>query len=268
MSSRKNPLVLDNFMFQKELQNLGLTKTQSSILDCLLERGESKASDIAKNVRHPRGVVYKAIEELISLELVEKLDKKKQIARFRAVHPKNIEKVIESKERELAQNKKIFEEILPTLSSSYNLTLNKPGIRFYEGQEGLEKVLYDTLKSKTEVYLLLNRDEMVKEDVFEEINKEYKARRIRAGVKKKIIRAGEKPELTFGTRDDRYEAVTEIKYLPKSITPFKAEIHIYDGKISFLIMEKGKIIGILIEDKHIYELNKFWFETMWDLAKS
>jgi HTH-type transcriptional regulator, sugar sensing transcriptional regulator len=255
-------------MFQKELQNLGLTKTQSAVLDCLLERGEAKAKDIAKDVRHPRGVVYKAIEELIALELVEKMEKEKQIARFRAVHPRNLEKVLESKERELAQNKNIFEELLPQLASSYNLTLNKPGVRFYEGQEGLEKVLYDTLKSKTEVYLLLNRDEMAKEDVFNEINKEYKAKRIRAGVKKKIIRVGYKPELTFGTRDDRYETVTEIKYLPKSITPFKAEIHIYDGKISFLIMEKGKIIGILIEDKNIYELNKFWFETLWELAKS
>ncbi|MFA6918427.1 MAG: helix-turn-helix domain-containing protein, partial [Candidatus Gracilibacteria bacterium] len=157
-------------MFQKELQNLGLTKTQSAVLDYLFEHGESKVQDITSNIKHPRGVVYKALEELIALELVEKLEKEKQIARFRAVHPRNLEKVLEAKERELAQNKKIFEDLLPQLASSYNLTLNKPGVKFYEGEEGLEKVLYDTLTSKTEVYLMFNREAMTAEPAFKEIN--------------------------------------------------------------------------------------------------
>ncbi|MDQ1284233.1 MAG: TrmB protein [Patescibacteria group bacterium] len=255
-------------MFSKELQNLGLTKTQSAVLDHLFEHGESKACDIAKDVKHPRGVVYKAIDELIALELVEKQEKAKQIARFRAVHPRNLEKVLEAKERELSKNKKIFDDLLPQLASSYNLTLNKPGVKFYEGEEGLEKVLYDTLNSKTEVYLMFNREAMSQEPAFEEINDEYKRRRIRSGIKKKIIRIGKKPELTFGTADAKYDAVTEIKYLENTSFPFKTNIHIYDGKISFLIMEKGKIIAILIEDKNIYELNKFWFETLWKLAKN
>ncbi|OGI29599.1 MAG: hypothetical protein A2288_00180 [Candidatus Moranbacteria bacterium RIFOXYA12_FULL_44_15] len=255
-------------MFEKELQNLGLTKTQSSVLDYLFEHGEAKASDIAKVVRHPRGVVYKAIEELIALKLVEKMEKEKQIARFRAVHPRNLESVLEAKERELTQNKKIFEDLLPQLASSYNLTLNKPGVKFYEGEEGLEKVLYDTLTSKTEVYLMFNRDAMSQEPAFKEINEEYKKRRLRANVKKKIIRIGAQPELTFGTADDKYDSITEIKYLEKNAAPFKTNIHIYDGKISFLIMDKGKIIAILIEDRNIFEINKFWFETLWELAKS
>lgn len=254
-------------MFQPQLQNLGLTKTQSAVLDWLFENGEAKASAIARDIRHPRGVVYKALDELLELELVEKKDKENQVSLFRAVHPRNLEKIIEAKERRLAENKKIFEGLLPQLASSYNLTLNKPGVRFYEGQEGLEKVLYDTLTSKTDVYLLLNRDEMAKEDIFKDINEEYKARRIKAGIQKKIIRVGQKPEMVFGTKDDKYDTITEIKYLPPSAVPWKAEIHIYDGKISFLIMEKGKVIGILVEDKNIYELNKFWFETLWNASK-
>ena len=254
-------------MFSNELQNLGLTKTQAGVLDYLFEHGEAKAGDIAKNVSHPRGVVYKTLEELLALELVEKLEKENQIARFRAAHPQNIEQVLEEKEKKLDQNKKAWQELLPQLVSSYNLTLNKPGIKFYEGEEGLEKVLYDTLTSKTEVYLFFNREAMAEEDNFDEINKEYKKRRIKAGVRKKIIRVGKKPELTFGVADDKYDALTEIRYLEKVTYPFKANIHVYDGKISYLIMEKGKVIGILVQDKNIYELNKSWFEMMWDIAK-
>jgi sugar-specific transcriptional regulator TrmB len=254
-------------MFSNQLQNLGLTKTQAAVLDHLFEHGEAKASDIAKEIKHPRGVVYKTLEELIALELAEKLEKKNQIARFRAAHPQNIEAVLDEKEKRLNQNKKDWQELLPRLVSSYNLTLNEPGLKFYEGEEGLEKVLYDTLTSKTDVYLFFNREAMAKEDIFEEINKEYKNRRIKAGVKKKIIRVGKKPELTFGTSDDKYDALTEIRYLEKETFPFKTNIHVYDGKISYLIMEKGKGVGILVQDKNIYELNKAWFEILWDIAK-
>jgi len=255
-------------MFSEQLSKFGLTKTQSNVLDHLLEHGEAKARDIGRAISHPRGVVYKALEELLAMELIEKTEKPNQIARFRATHPQNIEKVLEKKEREMSQNKKNFEEILPSLVSNYNLTLNKPGVRFYEGEEGLEKVLYDTLKSKTEVYLLFNREAMEKENTFKEINDEYKKRRMHAGIMKKIIRVGQKPEMTFGTKDEKYDAITEIKYLLKTSFPFKTNIHIYDGKISFLVMDQGKIIGILIEDKNIYELNKFWFETLWEIAEA
>ena len=255
-------------MYEQNFQNLGLTKTQSAVLNYLFDHGKTKASIIAKNVKHPRGVVYKALNELIEIDLIEKEDDINQISRFSAKHPKELEKIIERKERKLSENRKIFEEMLPGLVSSYNIMLNKPGVKFYEGKEGLEKVLYDTLTSKTEIYLMHNRNELGKEENFSEINEEYKRHRTRAKIKKKIIRIGEKSDLgmTFGTKDDHYDAITEIKYLKNTSSTFKANIHIYDNKISFFIINKRKIIGILIEDKNIFELNKFWFETLWKSA--
>jgi len=255
-------------MLKNQLQNFGLTKTQSAVFGFLLENGEKKASEIAKGIAQPRGAVYKSLDELLALELVSKTEKDKEVARFRVEHPRKLETILENQIKKAEQNKKTFEDVLPEFISTYNLALNRPGVRFFEGREGLEKVLYDTLKSKTEVYLMFNRDAMMEEEIFKNINEEYKKQRIRTGITKKIIRLGEKPELTFGTRDDKYDALTEIRYLEKSAFPFKTNIHIYDGKISFLIMDQGKIIGILIEDKHIYELNKFWFETLWELAKN
>ena len=75
-------------MFKEQLQQFGLTKTQSAVMDFLFEFGEAKARDIAKSINQPRGVVYKATEELLALELVEKVEKAKEVARFRATHPR------------------------------------------------------------------------------------------------------------------------------------------------------------------------------------
>lgn len=251
-------------MFKEQLANFGLTKTQSAIMDYLFEYGEAKASDIAKKIGHPRGVVYKSLEELLTMELVEKIEKDKKIARFRPAHPGNMEKLLEIEEKRLNQNKKMFAETLPQLVSSYNLAFNKPGIRFFEGEEGMKKVLDDTLTSKTEICLFMNHGALLKEKEYSAMNNEYIEKRKRLGVIKKIIEAGKKPEMTFGTVDDKYDAITQIKYIHEDMPFFKSAIQIYDGKISYQMIDGGNVISIIIQDKNIYEMHKAWFEYAWN----
>ena len=76
-------------MNEKILYNLGLTKVQAEIFDCLLQNGAQKAVDIAKKTKRPRGVVYKGLEELISLNLAIKKDGQAGITVFAAEHPAN-----------------------------------------------------------------------------------------------------------------------------------------------------------------------------------
>ncbi len=251
-------------MYQKQLLQIGLTKTQANVLDFLLENGEHKASDIARAVKQPRGAIYKALDELLALELVEKLEKPGQIARFRPLHPRHLEKVLEKRENTLRQSKGILEEILPNLISAFNLTVNRPGVKFYEGEEGFKKVLYDTLASKTEVYMIINREALRDQEKFQEINEEYKRRRIRAGIKKKILRIGKiSPNEKFSESDENYRRLTEIKYTEKESEMFKASIQIYDNKISYQIVEGDNLVSVLVEDKNIYLLHKTIFELLW-----
>jgi sugar-specific transcriptional regulator TrmB len=255
--------------FQANLADLGLTKTQANVLGYLLEFGQSKASVIGQNIKQPRGAVYKDLEELSGLELVEKMEKEGQIARFRASHPRKIEKVLDKKERDLSQNRQMFEELLPQLVSRYNLTINKPGVIFYEGEDGLRKILQNTLSSQTEVYLFINTDAFSQNQKFQEINEEYKIKREKAGIKKKILRAGIKPENTFGQKQDslEYKELTEIRYTGKPTSPFSSTIQIYDGKISYQTIKETGITSILIEDRDIYEMHKAFFELIWNASE-
>ena len=248
-------------MYLNELIQFGLTKSQAKVLDFLLENGENKVRDITKAVRHPRGVVYSTLEELIKLELVEKTEKDKEISKFRATHPRNIEKILEEKEKAIKQNKKIFSEVLPMLSSSFNLTISKPGVKFYEGEEGLRKILFDTLSSKTEILTFLNEEEISKEEKFNKINEEYVARREKKGIVKKVIIFGEKK---LDENDEEYQKVTQVKYASGEKSPFKSIFQIYDSKVSFQIVDGEKLISVLIEDKNIYEMQKTFFEILWN----
>lgn len=252
-------------MNEKILLGLGLTKVQAEIFDCLLQNGSQKANNIAKKTKRPRGVVYKGLEELISLKLALKKEGKAGITIFSAEHPANLEQILDKKEKDLARAKSTLESSLPDLVSAFNLISNKPGVKFYEGEEGLIKVLEDTLTSKTEICLLLNKESLNQEDTFREVNAQYKKKREKLNIKKKILRIGVEPFHEENLGDD-YEKITDIRYLNRPTSPFKSSFQIYDNKISFQVINKEQIISIIIEDRNIYEMNKFIFDCLWDDA--
>jgi len=254
-------------MNEKILLGLGLTKVQAETLDCLLQNGPQKASDIAKKTKRPRGVAYKGLEELITLGLAVKKEAKSGIAVFAAEHPSNLEKVLDQKEKDLDKTKSALAASLPDLVSAFNLASNKPGVRFYEGEEGIKKVLDDTLKSKTDIYMILNKEALATEEEFNRINSEYKIKREKIGVIKKIMRIGVPPVQAEKTSED-YKKITDIRYLDKESSPFKASIQIYDNKISYQVTSQDKMISIIIDDKNIYELHKFLFESLWSGLKT
>lgn len=244
-------------MYKQIFINAGLTQVQAEILDFLIKNGEFKAREIAAKIRRPRGVVYKGLEELVEMGLAERIDKAGQVSRFRPEHPARLEKVFASKEKELERQKRLFAQTLPEMVSAYNLSLNKPGVRFYEGEEGIKKVLFDTLKSKTEVYTFTD-SQAVRENL-KEINEEYVKKRERAGIKKKIIA----PESARQYFKDYNRELTAVRFLPEDYYPFRSGMQIYDNKISYQTLTPENKIAVLIEDKNIYRLHKLFFEYIW-----
>lgn len=246
-------------MNEKILLKLGLTNVQAEIFSCLLQNGKMKASDISKIIKRPRGVVYRGLEELIDFALVLKKESKLGVTLFMAEHPSNLEKVLENKEKELEKTKKEFNNSLPDFISAYNLVSNKPGIKFYEGEKGIEKSLNDTLKSKTIIYTFADI-EAVEKNV-KEINDAYSKRREKTNILKKIIIA----DTTFNRKflKNFSSEKTEFKFLPKNFYNFSSGMQIYDNKVSYQVISTENKMAIIIEDKNIYQMNKLLFEYLW-----
>lgn len=243
----------------------GLTPTQAEILGFLLSTDAQKAKDIVSALKKPRGVIYKGLDELFALGLVEKLEKTGSVARFRAEHPSKLESLFEAKEKLAQKERATFLQNLPELTSHYNLTHHKPGVHFYEGEAGLRQTLDDTLRSKTELLLFLDKDSLSTNDIFTKISAEYREKRIKAGVKQRIIMADDKP-LHTPSQGEEYEQLTEIRYIGKGPAPFKSSIKVYDNKISYEAHENNQTISVLIEDRSIYDMNKAMFEYLWQMA--
>ncbi len=240
------------------LKKAGLTGVQTEIYNYLLANGEFKASDLALKIKRPRGVVYKGLEELIGLKLVEKRDDENMVSRFKAEHPSKLENLFSNQEKNIKSSRQQFIENLPALTSLYNLTNNKPGVRFFEGEEGVWEVLKNTLSSKTEILTIADVEAV--EKYLKEVNKKYVAKRNKLGIKKRLLALdSEYARGHFKNVPD----TTDVKLIKLKITPFSTSIHIYDNKIAYITMTKDNLFSTLIEDPNIYSMHKALFDSIW-----
>ena len=249
------------------LLQAGLTPTQAEILGFLLSVDVRKASELVSALSRPRGVVYKGLEELVELGLVEKLEEVGSVARFRAEHPAKLESLFEAKEKLAQLEKRSFLANLPQITSQYNLVHHKPGVTYYEGKSGLRTALDSTLNSRTEILVFLDQNSIQPEDVFTDIGHEYHAQLVKSGIRQRILISGNKSAETSNSnhRSDQL-GLTEVRYLGNSMSPFKTSMRIYDNKLSYQMIESQQTITTVIEDRNIYELNKNMFEYLWNTA--
>ena len=154
---------------------------------------------------------------------------------------------------------------MPDLKSKYNLILRKPGIKYYEGKEGIKKVLDDSLTSKTEIYTYADLEAI--EKYIPKINKKYAKKRKELNIKKRGIVLD-----TLFTRNflkNYHKQITDTKLIKQEdAPPFKTIMQIYDNKISYLTLSSESKIGVIIEDPNIYKMHKYLFEYLWKITKS
>ena len=127
-------------MYEKTLEQIGLSPNQAAIYEILIKNGPLSAGKIAQKSPLKRGLVYKILEELAAMNIVEKLEEPKKVAVFRANHPLKLKDLAENKEQKARDSIKILESLLPSLTSDFNLISGRPGVKFYEGKEGIIKI--------------------------------------------------------------------------------------------------------------------------------
>lgn len=246
------------------LTELGLTKDEANIYGILLEGGFMPARLVSIKAGLGRPLTYKILDDLIMKELIEKKEVNNKVALFAPVHPKELEKLLEKKKDEIENTKKTLENSIGQMISKYNLSIGKPNVQFFEGIEGIKKVLEDTLMvpSGTEIYTYADIEAITK--YIPEINKVYSNKREGLKIKKRglVLDTIKAREIITNYHTD----VTETRFIKSDIGEFETVIQIYENKISYITLKNNSMIGVIIEDSSIYKIHKAIFETLWGLT--
>lgn len=241
----------------QQLTNIGLNEQEAHVYSSLLQYTDAPAGTLIEKTGIKRGTVYNTLESLKQRGLVEELPDTK-VARFKARHPGFLYEVVDQKEKELETVKGSLQQLV----EQYNLTNHKPGIRFYEGKQGIWKVLEDSLTASDEICAFGDIEAIVK--YIDDINSKYVHQRQKKGIKKR----GFMLDTPFAREylKNYFKDVTDTKLIKYDAPPFQNVMQIYDNKISYITLSDKFLLGVIINDKFIYQMHKYLFNYLWQIT--
>ncbi|MFA5776966.1 MAG: helix-turn-helix domain-containing protein [Parcubacteria group bacterium] len=251
-------------MYEQSLIQIGLNYTQSLVYEILIKNGSLSARKIVTKTPFKRGLVYKTLDDLLKLEVIEKTEPEHSIAIFQAKHPLSLRNLAEKREQKAKDAKLALDGMISSIISDYNLVSGRPGVLFYEGLDGIKKVLDDSLESKTEICTYADMEVVVK--YIDKINREYVKKRGKLGLKKKVIMLDN--DFARKYMKNYYNEVTEVRFIDYKLFSFSPLMEIYDNTVSYVTLEEKNKIGVIVKNKEIYQMHKSLFEFNWKNSKT
>ena len=259
-------------MLTETLQQFGLDDKEIAVFLRLLKFGELRASTLAYQLALPRTTVQNILLRLEQEELITK-HFQKNTALYAALPPEEVLLTWETRQRRQNEDFKNhiadFKKVMPELESMMRSNKTLPGVRFYRGIDGIQKVLMDTLTSKTELKDFANIDAMFKH--VKPVNDAYVAAREKTNVTKRSLLL-ETPFAHKVYESGSYSPKSHkgYKWLPSQSPAaqkyfFSIEMNIYDGKVSYLTYAENDLVGVIIENDHIYQMHDALWDMLWDM---
>lgn len=244
--------------YNQVLIQAGLSENQAVIYETLLKSGPLRASSLAIRTPFKRQLTYKLLDELVGLGLVIKDENKGKVAMFEPAHPLKLKQLAEEREKKAKESQNILEGVLHNLTSTYNITLGKPGVIIVEGAEEAYKLFKDSYYAKSPVWQYYDAKTVRK--YFSNIDDAISNESMYKKKTRKIMAPNDNHNREI-LKDEPNENI-QIKYIP-----FQEELPVvalmYDHKVIMITIGAKRIIGMSIENDLIYNFFTAMFKHLW-----
>ncbi len=242
-------------MIEKKLASLGLDEKEQRFYLAALQLGSAPVTEIANRAGVTRTSGYDLLERLERRGLVNQINGNGA----RHVVAEDPSVLISHWE----QTRGILDTLVPELRSLFNAAHNKPRIRFYEGAEGIQKVLWETLECQSGTLLgILSMHELLEVPGVKGMQ-DYIAERVKRGIKLKVLRSASRE--TGPIWPASAEELRELRFAPDTID-LGMTMYIHDNTVSY-VSSKRENYGLVIESREFAELNKGLFHGLWTISK-
>ena len=248
-------------ILEKILEDLGLSEKEAKVYLASLELGESAPAEIAKHAGINRATTYVIAEKLVKDGLMSQLEKDKKTY-FMAENPEQLLRLLRKQEQNIKNKEQEFQKYLPELKTIFDTAGERPKVRFFEGKEGLRAIQEDFLSSKDknieEVYSSDDVRNVFSDDDLQKIRQMRKDKRICSRAIN-IRKTNKRPQIFL-------PELSEMRMVPYDKFPIHSDILLYDNKVAMVSL-KGKLVGVIIENKTIIDTLRSVFNLAWEAAE-
>lgn len=248
-------------MYEKELQNLGLSEKEAKVYTTALELGPDTVQNIAKVSGINRATTYVQIGTLKAKGLMSEFEKGKK-AYFVAESPNRLKNLLSVIEKELETKKGDMSSVLPGLVSMFEGMGERPKVRFFEGVNGVMEIRKEFLQTKVKsIEGFVNIDKLP--TLFQNQQDSHAHQRATKKIQSKVLYVRKDGEMK-GYSDPKLLRIA--KYINSPKTLFTADITMYGDKTIFISYRENPI-GVIVESKEITDTLRSIFYLIWDNIK-
>lgn len=227
------------------LEQIGLNPAQAKVYIALIEKGALTPPQVSETTGESRTNAYMILDQLESLELIEKVESARKLT-YQAKNPVALEKLSEKRRRAVMDAETRVKQAMPTLLSYYYSFTERPGVKMFEGIDGLKELYQDTLRTRQTIHLIRTPAES-KTLGSDYINKYIEKRRSLS-----IHTYALTPDVPDANRDTEVDKANLFHrtWLPKDSYTAPVEVDIYGDKTAFMIFGE-EIMGIVIDSPQL-----------------
>lgn len=243
-----------------QLKAAGLSDNEAKVYLAMLELGPAPVQEIAAKAAVNRPTAYVQIEALKKKHLASTQTRGKKTF-FIAESPENLESLLNKEGMDLESRRAELLKVMPELAASFVLTDEKPVVRYFEGKEGSEKIWQEVLRSKEKILRSITSVETALVTSPDALTA-HPSQRVKRGIQSRLIYTGDKgPVLPTDKK-----VLRESKFVPAKKLPITFDFTVFDDKVCFDIL-KGKLGGVIIQNKEIAQSFKNLFDFVWNLIE-
>jgi sugar-specific transcriptional regulator TrmB len=247
-------------MLDKILQKLGLSSKEARVYLAALELGAAPVQQIAKKASVNRPTTYVILESLMKKGLATSVERGKKVL-FTAEPPEQLERLLAWEQDVIEEKRQDLLKIMPELEAIFNLSENRPKVKFYEGKEGVraanEDFMKDLVKGDT-IDAFTPLDDMI--NTFPQFLKTQPEQRIQKKIKSRVIYTHKDGPIP---RASNRKELREAHFLPRATFPLTGTLSIVKDKKIGIVVYRNNIVAVNIENPGIANMMEAIFELSW-----
>lgn len=244
------------------LLHFGLSDKEVRVYIAALELGPSPVQVIARKAGVNRATTYVQIANLNGHGLMSSFDKGKK-RYYVAESPERLAALYEDEVQHLREKEAVLREIMPELKRM-RPSEGMPAVRLFEGQEGLETVRQELLRSSNKYF----RDFCGAEHCIRsipEVSRNKQFNRVReSGIKGRVIISAKELERFHKGPPPPH---LDRRQIPGDKYDVPGELGVFDDKI-VMFSYRGDPVAVVVESKELAQVMAALFDLAWESVRN